>query len=398
MKPWLDIVGIGEDGVEGLSPKARDVIEHADIIIGGNRHHTLLPDLKAERLSWPSPFDAMIDTIKAQKSRRAVVLVTGDPLWYSVGARILKSIPASEITFHPQLSAFQLATARMGWSLADVETLTVHGRPVEQVIPFFANGARLVILTQNEETPAQIARLLCEHGFGESQITVLAAMGGTRETRISGIAKNWDEEVPTFHTLCVQCVQERGVRVLPSTPGLPDEAFESDGRMTKREVRAITLSALVPQRGAMLWDIGCGCGSVAVEWLRAVRDAEAIGIEPRSDRRKLTMTNAKRLGVPRLRLVEGTAPDALAGLPAPDAVFIGGGLSMDTVAACLAALKPGGRLVVNAVTTESESMLISLHAQYSGTLRRISISRVGPMGSFHAWRPLMPVTQWCLIR
>lgn len=397
-EPWLHIVGIGEDGLPGLSPAARALVESAEVILGGDRHHALAPHITAERIAWPSPFDAMIDTIRGLRGRRAVVLVTGDPLWFSVGARIARAIPPDEIVFHPALSAFQLAAARMGWSLADAETLTVHGRPVEQMIPWIAPGARLLILTTGADTPARIAAILAERGFGPSRMTVLSAMGGPHETRFDGVAESWTATVPDFNTLAVECIAGPDARILPRTPGLPDEAFAHDGTMTKQEVRAITLARLMPFRGAMLWDIGCGCGSVAVEWMRAAPDARAIGIEPRADRRALAAANALTLGAPALRLIEGTAPDALAGLPTPDAVFIGGGLSEATFAAAWDALKPRGRLVANAVTLESESLLLSLHARHGGDLTRIAVARAEPVGGLTGWRPAMPVTQWSLTK
>ncbi|MHA3979742.1 precorrin-6y C5,15-methyltransferase (decarboxylating) subunit CbiE [Halovulum sp. GXIMD14794] len=394
MSAWLDIVGIGEDGMDGLTPAARAVVEAAEVIIGGERHHGLSPNVTAERLSWPSPFDAMIDKIEALRGKRLVVLVTGDPLWYSVGARILKAIPAEEVTFHPQISAFQWAACRMGWSLADVETLTVHGRPVEQAIPFFAPGVRLLMLTRDGSTPAEIAALLTGAGLGDSRLTVLGALGGPRESRVDGIARDWAAESPDFNTLAVECIATPGARVLPRGPGLPDDAFEHDGKMTKQEVRALTLAQLGPRRGAVLWDVGCGCGSVAVEWLRLARDGVAIGIEPLAERRAMAARNAQRLGAPRLQLVEGRAPEALADLPRPDAVFLGGGLSDAVIDAAAEALTPAGRLLANAVTLESEALLIAAHARLGGTLTRLQVSRAEPVGPFRGWKPMMPVTQW----
>lgn len=391
--PWLQIVGIGEDGMVGLSPAARALVEAAEVIIGGDRHHSLAPNVTAERIAWPSPFDAMIETIRSFRGRRVVVLVTGDPLWYSVGARITKAIPAEEIRFHPQLSAFQFAAARMGWSLADVETLTIHGRPAEQIVPFIEPGARLVVLTRDGTSPATVARLLVERGYGGSRLTVLAAMGGADEARFEATAEAWGPEVPDFHTLAVECVAGEGAQVLPRT-GLSDDAFRHDGKMTKQAVRALTLAKLVPVRGGLLWDIGAGCGSVAIEWMRGAREARAIGLEPRADRRALAAVNALVLGAPALKLIDGEAPAALDGLPAPDAVFIGGGLSEETVAHCIAALKPFGRLVANAVTLESEAILRVMFARYGGELTRLSVEAAEPIGRFHGWKPAMPVTVW----
>ena len=284
--------------MDGLVPATRAVVAAADIIVGGDRHHDLADNLTAERLSWPHPFDALIGTIQGLRGRRVVVLATGDPLWFSVGARIGRAINPAEIVYHPQLSAFQLAAARMGWSLPDVETLTVHGRPVEQMIAFIQTGARLLVLTTGEETPSQIARFLTERGFGGSRMTVFAAMGGKDEARFDGLAESWEHVVPAFNTLAVECVAAPDAALLPRVPGLSDDLFQSDGTMTKQEVRAATVAKLMPMRGALLWDIGCGCGSVAIEWMRAARYARAVGIEPRADRRAMAAANALALGVP----------------------------------------------------------------------------------------------------
>ncbi len=397
-RPWLNVIGIGEDGIAGLSPAARTLVEGAEVILGGDRHLDLSGNTTAQRLPWPSPFNAMIDVIRGLKGRRAVVLVTGDPLWYSVGARIAKGIPAAEIVFHPQLSAFQLAAARMGWSLADLETLTVHGRPVEQMIPFIEPDARLLILTTGAQTPAQIAAFLTERGYGQSRLTVLGAMGGDRETRFEGTAAQWSHDVPEFNTMAVDCIAGDGAQVFSRVASLPDSAFLSDGTMTKREIRASTLSRLMPMRGALLWDIGAGCGSVSIEWMRAARDARAIGIEPRADRRDFAAQNALRLGTPALKLIDATAPEGLGSLPAPDAVFIGGGVTADVIRIALGALKPFGRLVANAVTLESEAVLLAAFARHGGDLVRLSIAKADPVGGLTGWRPSMPVTQWSLIK
>ncbi|NCO87660.1 MAG: precorrin-6y C5,15-methyltransferase (decarboxylating) subunit CbiE [Rhodobacterales bacterium] len=396
--PWLHIVGIGEDGIDGLLPATRAIVQSAEVILGGDRHHLLAGVEGAERIAWPSPFDAMIDTIRALKGRRAVVLVTGDPLWFSVGARIGRAIPPAEIVYHPQVSAFQLAAARMGWSLPDVETLTVHGRPTEQMIAFIQPDARLLILTTGSETPGQIARFLTDRGYGGARMTVLAAMGGADEARFDGTARDWAHVVPAFNTLAVECIAAPDAALQPRVPGLDDLLFRSDGTMTKQEVRAATLARLMPMRGALLWDIGTGCGSVAIEWMRAARYARAVGIEPRADRRAMAAANALALGTPQLRLIAGEAPAALAGLDAPDAIFIGGGLSEAVFDAAWAALRPLGRLVANAVTLESEAVLIGLHARHGGALVRIQIARAEPVGRLTGWRPLMPVTQWALVK
>ena len=288
MAAWLSIVGIGEDGMAGLSAAARQVVERAEVIIGGQRHHCLSDTVTAERLSWPHPFDALIDELRARRGRRLVVLATGDPLWFSVGARIGRVIPPDQIAYFPALSAFQWAAARLGWSLADTETLTAHGRAAEQVIPCFWPGARLLILTAGAETPGQIARLLDARGYGGSAMTVFGSLGGPAETRHDGTAGAWAAHDPTgnlpaFNTLAVHCAGG-STRPLSRLPGLQDDAFHHDGMLTKQAVRSLTLANLMPARGQVLWDIGTGCGSVAIEWMRAAPDALAVGLDPDAKR------------------------------------------------------------------------------------------------------------------
>ncbi len=398
MSPWLHVVGIGEDGLEGLAPATRAVVEAAEVIVGGERHHDLVRDPEAERISWPSPFDALIGKLEALRGRRVVVLASGDPLWYSVGAKLGRAFAPGEIVYHPHVGAFQLAAARLGWSMADVETLTVHGRPVEQMIAFIQPDQRLLILTTGAETPGQIARFLTERGFGQSRMVVLANMGGPKEARFEGLAESWDGDVPPFNTLAVECIASPDAALLPRVPGLADDLFRHDGTMTKQEVRAVTVAKLMPMRGALLWDVGCGCGSVAIEWMRAARYTRAIGIEPRADRRAMAAENALALGVPGLKLTDGEAPEALEKLPAPDAIFIGGGLSHETFAACWQALRPLGRLVANAVTIESEAALIALYREHGGELVKIEASRLEPLGRMSGWKPLRPVVQWSLVK
>ncbi|WP_298360414.1 precorrin-6y C5,15-methyltransferase (decarboxylating) subunit CbiE [uncultured Litoreibacter sp.] len=396
--PWLHIVGIGEDGMDGLTPATRAVVEAAEIIVGGDRHHQLSDSVTATRVAWPSPFDALIEKLNEFKGKRVVVLATGDPLWFSVGARIGRAIPPAQIVYHPQLSAFQLTAARMGWSLADVETLTVHGRPVHQMVAFIQPDQKLIILTTGAETPAQIANFLTERGFGGSEMTVLANMGGEKEQRFEGLADSWTHEVPAFNTLAVNCIAAPDAALLPRVPGLSDDLFQSDGTMTKQEVRAATLAKLMPMRGALLWDIGAGSGSVAIEWMRAARYARAIGIEPRADRRAMAAENALALGAPKLQLIDGEVPAALDGLDAPDAIFIGGGLSSETFDIAWKNLRPLGRLVANAVTLESEALLIALHKKHGGQLVKIGVERAEPVGRLTGWRPAMTVTQWSLVK
>ncbi len=402
MSHWLDIVGIGEDGLAGLSVAAREALERAEVIIGGDRHHHLAPGIDAERLRWPHPFDALIDQLEARRNQRLVILATGDPLWFSVGARIARAIDPAGIRYHPQLSAFQWAACRLGWSLADVETLTAHGRPAAQVVPYFWPGACLLILTAGSETAGEIARLLAARGYGASKMSVLGNLGADDESRHDGIAADWADNdpsarLPAFNTLAVTCAGNP-CPLLSRLPGLPDDAFVHDGLITKRAVRAVTLSRLMPSRNALLWDIGSGAASVAIEWMRAAPGARAIGIDPNIRRHEMARQNAIELGVPKLELIYGAAPDALDGLAQPDAVFIGGGLSATVVDRALTALPAGGRLVANAVTLERDAVLTEMHARHGGELTRLEISAAAPVGGLTGWRPAMPVTQWALER
>lgn len=399
MSAWLDIIGIGEDGMEGLAKEARTRLENAEIIIGGDRHHRLTSKVTGERISWPSPFDAMIDVIKSYRGKKLVILVTGDPLWYSVGARISRAIPVEEINFYPQLSAFQWAACRLGWSLADCETLTIHGRPVEQLIPKLAPNIKLLILTKDKTSPQAVANLLCDQGYDKSPMTVLGALGGCDESRFDGIAADWDHYVPDFHLLAVECIAGENVQHYSTTGGIPDDAFVHDGQLTKRVVRAATISALRPYPDSILWDIGAGCGSVGIEWMRAARGAQAIAIEPNEKRLKMIRQNALKLGAPRILIVERSAPEGLKNLTSPDAIFIGGGLTGDRVFdSAWAALRAGGRLVANAVTLESEGFLFSLFNQYGGHLERISVSEVTAVGAFKGMKPYMSVLQWSVTK
>ncbi|MBN9668770.1 precorrin-6y C5,15-methyltransferase (decarboxylating) subunit CbiE [Roseibium aggregatum] len=395
--PWLTLIGIGEDGV--LAPGGADCLARADIVYGGARHLTLAGDLQAEKRPWPSPFATVFADLKALTGRRIAVLATGDPMWFGIGSSLLKHFSAAEMTVLPSLSAFQLAASRMGWALQDCDCLSVHGRPVDHLRAALYPDARLLVLTSNADAVRQIADLLADEGYGGTEMTVLEHLGGGKERRVSGTAENWTENVADFHTLALEAVADPGLRITARAPGLADDAFRHDGKMTKQEIRAVTLAELKPHPGALLWDIGSGCGSVAIEWLRAAARTRAIGLEPHGERRLMAAENAVALGVPHLDLKDLSAPAGLEGLPQPDAVFIGGGLTepglVDTV---LTALPSGGRLVANAVTLESEAVLLKHYRSLGGGLRRLSVQRASAVGGMTGWRPAMPVTQWSLTK
>lgn len=394
---WLSIVGLGEDGWDGLSPAARALVERAEWLIGGARHLSLVPAVAGqERQAWPSPLTDAFPELLARRGRRVCVLASGDPSWYGIGATLSRIVPASETTVVPAPSAFSLAAARLGWPVQDTACLTVHGRPLELVIPHLHPGARLLILSWDGTTPARLAALLAARGFGAARLTALEAMGGPRESRTEATAETWAaDRVADLNTLAVECVASPGARILPRAPGLPDDWFEHDGQITKREIRAVTLSFLAPRRGERLWDVGAGSGSIGIEWMLADPANRAVAVEHRAERAARILSNAAAFGVPGLELARGKAPEALAGLAAPDAVFIGGGVTNGGVLdACWDALKPGGRLVANAVTLESEAVLFDAHARLGGDLSQVAVSRAAPVGGFRGWRPLMPVTLW----
>jgi precorrin-6Y C5,15-methyltransferase (decarboxylating) len=396
MTPWLTVIGLGEDGLAGLSPAARGLIDRAELLVGGERHLALVPQGGAERRGWATPLARTVEEILAWRGRRVVVLASGDPMWFGVGVTLARRVPHDEMLVLPGLSAFSLACARLGWPLAEVECLTLHGRPLALLDAVLAPGARLLLLSEDGATPAAVAARLASLGYGRSRLIVLEHMGGPLERRVEAIAGDWPGiVVADLSTIAVECVAGPDAVRRPLAPGLPDEAFRHDGQLTKRELRVTVLAALAPQPGELLWDVGAGCGSVAIEWLRLGRRLSAIAIEREPDRQAMIEANAAALGTPRLRLVRGQAPAALADLPPPQAVFIGGGLAAGgLLEACWAALPPGGRLVANAVTLEGEARLLAWQAEAGGQLCRIAISRAEPVGPYQGWRPLMPVTQY----
>ena len=396
MPAWLTIVGIGEDGLAGLGAAARAAVERAETLVGGARHLSMVPPDGRERLEWPRPFSALGGELRARAGRRVCVLATGDPFCYGVGTPLARQFGAGEMRVLPAPSAFSLACARLGWSLPAVETLTLHGRPPATFRSAIQPGARVLVLSHDAGTPERIAEMLREAGHGESRVVVLEHMGGAAERVRETTAQEFSlGDVRDFNTVAVECAAAPDAPLLARAPGLPDDAFEHDGQLTKRAVRAAALAALAPCPGQLLWDVGAGCGSVGIEWMRAARSARAIAVERKAERLALIERNAESLGTPGLRRVHGKAPGALAGLDGPpDAIFVGGGLSAPgLLSACWDALSPGGRLVAHAVSLEGERALFDAHAAYGGELTRIAVSRSAPLGRFHAFRPAYPVTE-----
>jgi precorrin-6Y C5,15-methyltransferase (decarboxylating) len=394
------VIGIGEDGTAGLAPAARALVEAAEVLVGGARHLAMVAEGDAERIVWERPLVRTIDAIEARRGRRVTVLASCDPMWYGIGVTLALRFPREEMTILPQPSAFSLTAARLGWPLADCATITLHGRPLDTLRLHLAPRRRILILSEGSGTPRAVADLLTRLGWGPSEFTVLAHLGGNRELVIAEEAQCWgDRWAPDLNTIAISCRAAPGARALPLLAGLPDDVFEHDGQLTKREVRAATLAALAPLPGETLWDVGAGCGSIAIEWLRGAGGRLAIAIEGEPARAAMIARNAASLGVPGLRIVLGAAPEALEGLPPPDAIFIGGGIGeAGLLSQAWATLPPGGRLVANVVTAEGEARLLDWHARHGGALTRIAVSRAAPVGPHHLWRPLATVTQLAAVK
>jgi precorrin-6Y C5,15-methyltransferase (decarboxylating) len=401
MRKWLSIVGIGEDGLAGVSAVARALIAQAEVLVGGDRHLAMLPaDDAREKLTWASPIEASLEAILRRRGQSVCVLASGDPMCYGIGVTLTRRLAVTEMTIIPAPSAFSLACARLGWSLTDVETISLCGRDPALLHAVLYPGARVLVLSAGSHTPALVAACLTQHGFGNSHITVLERMGGTHERLIEGTAASWST-APTaaLNTIAITCLANPGVPGWSRLAGLPDTAYHHDGQLTKREVRAITLAALAPVPGQLLWDVGAGCGSIGIEWMRTHPRCRAIAIESHPTRLQYIADNAAALGTPHLKIIAGEAPAALQDLPPPDAVFIGGGLTTENLlATCWQALPTGGRLVANAVTVESEQMLLQWHSQCGGELARIAIQRAAPIGKFLGWKAMVPVTQWAVTK
>lgn len=399
--PWLTIIGIGEDGIAGLGEAAKCRIANADLVCGGERHLELASTIiSGERHRWLSPIERSVEFIKAARGRNVCALASGDPFYFGMGATLARSIDPAEMLTIPAPSSFSLAASRLGWPIQDTALVSLHGRPLDLIRPHLQPGARIIALTSDEKGPAELAALLSDNGFGGSQFTVLEALGGERERITHHKAEAFALDAISALNICaIGVVASPNARIIPLGAGIDDGLFEHDGQITKREIRAVTLSALAPRRGELLWDIGGGSGSISIEWMLAHPAMRAITIEANAERAERIGRNAASFGVPGLRVVTGSAPAALDGLPQPDAVFVGGGGSeAGVMEAAIAALKPAGRLVANAVTLEMEAVLLAQQTRLGGSLLRIDISRAAPVGSMQGWRPAMPVTQWTWVR
>ncbi|RON15166.1 precorrin-6y C5,15-methyltransferase (decarboxylating) subunit CbiE [Pseudomonas frederiksbergensis] len=393
MSPWLTVVGIGEDGFKGLGKNARRALLGASRIFGGQRQLDLLPVcIRGERQLWPSPFS--LEPLLALRGEPVCVLASGDPMFYGVGASLSRQLPGAEMLILPAPSSVSLAAARLGWPLQDVVTLSVVARPIAALNAHVFSGVRLLVLSNDRRSPAAIAALLRERGFGPSRLTVLEHLGGEAERRIEGVANDWtDPAIADLNLIAIECIAEPNTPRLSRLAGLPDSAFQHDGQLTKRDVRAITLARLAPTPGELLWDVGAGSGSIGIEWMRAHPSCRALAVEADEGRQLLIEHNRDALGVPGLQLIRGSAPQALDGLERPDAIFIGGGVTREGVLdTCWAQLKPGGRLIANAVTLQSEMTLMAWRERHGGELTRIHVAQAQPLGEFDTWRQALPIT------
>lgn len=393
--PWLNIIGIGEDGVEGLSSAAQTLVRNAHYVIGGARHLSLAKELvRGEAHQWPVPFSKGIEQVLEWRGSPVAVLASGDPFCFGAGSALAKHIRPDEMICIPLPSSISLACSRLGWGWQDVRVVSLCGRPLETLAPVLQPDTRLIVLSADATTPALVAEYLCGYGFGASRLHVLESLDGVDEEIRAFHA---DEALPEFkalNLLCIELQASLNARIIPLCSGLDDDLFEHDGQLTKREIRAVTLSSLSPTVGQMLWDVGAGAGSIAIEWMLRHPSNRAIAVERDPERAARIARNALSLGVPGLKIVVGRAPQVLEALEQPDAIFIGGGLSdVEIFDRAWSALPAGGRLVANAVTLEGEAVMMSRFERYNANLTRIGVERLDNVGRLHAFRPAMRVMQ-----
>jgi precorrin-6Y C5,15-methyltransferase (decarboxylating) len=390
----IEVVGLSARGWSDLPERFRSLIQQAEVLIGSPRHLDLMPRFPAQqRLAWPTPLREQLPMLLRDVSgRRVVALASGDPLLAGIGTTLIEMLGVAEVRIHPAVSSVALARARMGWSEESTQLVRLRGDDLDRVRRVLFPGRRLIILSRDAASPTAIAQLLTEEGYRDSMITMLGDLDTEAESRIEAAARNWAGPAPALNVVCVTCVGQGQVASL--APGLPDEAFDHDGQLTKRDLRASALGRLMPRPGELLWDIGAGAGSIAIEWMRSDGSCRAVAVEHNLDRVKRIRRNAEALGAPGLDVRHGEVPDALASLPPPHAVFVGGGVTTETLERSWAALRPGGRLVGHAVTQETEMILVDCWKRFGGELSRLSVEHLEPIGRYHGWRPARAVVQW----
>jgi precorrin-6Y C5,15-methyltransferase (decarboxylating) len=394
----IEVVGLSARGWQDLPERLRATIRYAEVLLGSRRHFNLIPSFPdQQRLPWPTPLREGLPTLLSQVGdRRIVALASGDPLVAGIGSTLVDMLGADAVDIHPAVSSVALARARMGWPEETTELVRLRGGDLDGVRRYLFPAQRLIILSRDGDSPAEVAQLLTDAGYGDSTITVLGDLDTEAESRLDVMARDWTGRAPTLNVICVACAGAGSAASL--APGLPDDIFDHDGQLTKRDLRAAALARLMPRPGDLLWDVGAGAGSIAIEWLRSDPRCRAIAIERDGDRVKRIRGNAEALGVPGLDVLHGEAPDALTSLERPDAVFVGGGGTFETLEQAWSALRGGGRLVVHAVTQETEVIIVDCWRRYGGQLTRHSVEHLEPIGRYHGWRPARPVVQWSAIK
>src|SRR5690349_12541223 len=367
-EPWLTIIGIGEDGLAGLSEASRNALDRAETVFGGERH-LKLARIDGRGKQWPVPFDA--SCVLSRRGRATAVLASGDPFWHGAGESLAAQLSPEEWVAHPAPSTFSLAAARLGWTLETTICIGLHAAPFERLVPLLARGARIICLLRDARAATDLAQWLDARGWGASRLWTLSALGGPREDVCESLANDYKPGSATA-PLAV-AIEAKGTTGLSRASGLADGLFKHNGQITKRPIRALALSALAPRPGERLWDIGAGSGSISVEW--ALAGGTSIAIEAREDRAANIRANAEAFGLAhKISVVVGAAPAALSSLERPDAIFIGGGLDGALFEAVWLLIPQGVRLVAHSVTLETESLLADLHQKHGGDLLRIEIS------------------------
>jgi precorrin-6B C5,15-methyltransferase / cobalt-precorrin-6B C5,C15-methyltransferase len=394
----IEVVGLSARGWEDLPERLRATVQQAEVLLGSPRHLDLIPSVSGqERLPWPTPLrDGLRVLLDRVAGRPVVALASGDPLVAGIGITLIEMLGPAAVRIHPAVSSVALARARMGWPEDTTQVVRLRGGDLDSVRRYLFPGCRLIILSRDAASPGEVARVLTDEGYGDSLMTVLGDLDSESESRTDMFARDWTGKAPALNVICLACAGAG--RDASLAPGLPDAAFDHDGQLTKRDLRASALARLMPRPGEVLWDIGAGAGSIAIEWLRADPRCRAIAIEHNAERIKRIRRNAEALGVPDLEVVHAEAPTALASLPRPDAVFIGGGGTAETLGQSWSALPAGGRLVVHAVTQETEMIIVNCWRRYGGELTRLSVEHLEPIGRYHGWRPARPVVQWSAIK